>query len=63
MPRETGSAVEDLPPGQVPDLVAAIVARGGRVEAVVPEQQSLEASFLKLLGEYVSVPGSGRSRR
>jgi ABC-2 type transport system ATP-binding protein len=42
---------QDLPPGQVPDLVAAIVARGGRVEAVVPEQESLEASFLKLLGE------------
>ncbi|HEY3982340.1 MAG TPA: ABC transporter ATP-binding protein [Streptosporangiaceae bacterium] len=42
---------QDLPPGQVPDLVAAVVARGGRVEAVVPEQASLEASFLKLLGE------------
>ena len=42
---------QDLPPDQVPDLVAAVVARGGRVEAVVPEQASLEASFLKLLGE------------
>ncbi|HEX5292967.1 MAG TPA: ABC transporter ATP-binding protein [Streptosporangiaceae bacterium] len=42
---------QDLPPGQVPDLVAAVVARGGRVEAVVPEQATLEASFLKLLGE------------
>ena len=42
---------QDLPPGQIPDLVAAVVARGGRVEAVVPEQASLEASFLKLLGE------------
>jgi ABC-2 type transport system ATP-binding protein len=42
---------QDLPPGQVPDLVAAVVARGGRVEAVVPQQESLEASFLKLLGE------------
>jgi hypothetical protein len=27
------------------------VARGGRVEAVVPLQDSLEASFLELLGE------------
>jgi ABC-2 type transport system ATP-binding protein len=43
--------VEGLPPGQVPDLVAQIVARGGRVEAVVPLQDSLEASFLELLGE------------
>jgi ABC-2 type transport system ATP-binding protein len=42
---------QDLPAGQVPDLVAAVVARGGRVEAVVPQQESLEASFLKLLGE------------
>jgi hypothetical protein len=42
---------EDVAAGQVPDLVAAIVARGGRVEAVVPEQQSLEARFLELLGE------------
>jgi hypothetical protein len=31
--------------------VAALVARGGRVEAVVPQQQSLEARFLELLGE------------
>jgi hypothetical protein len=32
-------------------VVAGAVALGGRVEAVVPEQQSLEASFLELLGE------------
>jgi len=43
--------VEDLADGQVPDLVAAIVVRGGRVEAVVPEQQSLESAFLDLLGD------------
>jgi ABC-2 type transport system ATP-binding protein len=43
--------VEDVPAGQVPDLVAAAVAAGGRVEAVMPEQQSLEARFLELLGE------------
>ena len=43
--------VRDLPAGQVPDVVAAAVARGGRVEAVVPQQQSLEARFLELLGE------------
>jgi ABC-2 type transport system ATP-binding protein len=36
---------------RVPDLVAAVVTRGGRVAAVVPQVQSLEASFLELLGE------------
>jgi len=43
--------VEDMAPGQVPELVAAIVSLGGQVEAVVPEQQSLEERFLELLGE------------
>jgi len=43
--------VENMNAGQVPDLVAAIVSRGGRVEAVIPEQQSLEERFLELLGE------------
>jgi ABC-2 type transport system ATP-binding protein len=43
--------VEDLAEGQVPDLVAVVVTRGGRVEAVVPQEQSLEDSFLELLGE------------
>ena len=33
------------------DLVEQVVAVGGRVEAVIPEQQSLEARFLELLGE------------
>src|SRR5438876_11966608 len=37
---------EDLDPARIPDVVAGAVALGGRVEAVVPEQQSLEASFL-----------------
>jgi len=43
--------VEDMAAGRVPDLVAAIVSLGGRVEAVIPEQQSLEERFLELLGE------------
>ena len=42
---------EELDPERIPDVVAGAVALGGRVEAVVPEQQSLEASFLELLGE------------
>lgn len=36
--------------GAVPDLVAAIVAHGGRVFAVEPTQQTLEDRFLQLLG-------------
>jgi len=43
--------VAGIEPRQVPELVAAIVSLGGRVEAVVPQQQSLEARFLELLGE------------
>lgn len=42
--------LEGAPPGTVPELVAAIVSRGGRVEAVVPEHQTLEDRFLELLG-------------
>jgi hypothetical protein len=42
--------VEGIEPAEVADLVAALVALGGRVEAVVPEHQSLEARFLELLG-------------
>ena len=43
--------VEDLNEGQVPELVAAIVSRGGQIEAVVPQRQSLEERFLELLEE------------
>jgi ABC-2 type transport system ATP-binding protein len=43
--------VEEMAGGRVPELVAAIVALGGQVEAVIPERQSLEESFLELLGE------------
>jgi ABC-2 type transport system ATP-binding protein len=43
--------VEEIAAGQVPDLVAAVVGLGGRVEAVVPQQQSLEDRFLELLGD------------
>jgi ABC-2 type transport system ATP-binding protein len=52
---ETGAddwlLVEEMAAGRVPELVTAIVALGGQVEAVIPEHQSLEESFLKLLGE------------
>jgi ABC-2 type transport system ATP-binding protein len=43
--------VDQMAAGGVPELVAAIVSLGGQVEAVIPEQQSLEESFLRLLEE------------
>jgi ABC-2 type transport system ATP-binding protein len=39
-----------LPPDRIPDVVAAIVAAGGRVHAVEPGRGSLEARFLELVG-------------
>ena len=38
-----------LNPERVPDLVSAIVARGGRIYAVEPRQETLEDRFLQLL--------------
>jgi ABC-2 type transport system ATP-binding protein len=43
--------VREIDGEQVSDLVAAIVAAGGRIAAVVPEHQTLEERFLELLGE------------
>jgi ABC-2 type transport system ATP-binding protein len=43
--------VEDMAAGRVPDLVGSIVSLGGQVEAVIPEQQTLEERFLELLEE------------
>lgn len=43
--------IEDIDPARVADVVDELVARGERVEAVIPEHQSLEARFLELLGE------------
>jgi len=43
--------LEGIDPSRIADLVDELVALGGRVEAVIPEQQSLEARFLELLGE------------
>jgi ABC-2 type transport system ATP-binding protein len=41
--------LDDAGHDAVPGIVAWIVGRGGRVEAVVPEHQSLEQRFLELL--------------
>ncbi|MGP0048614.1 MAG: ABC transporter ATP-binding protein [Solirubrobacteraceae bacterium] len=43
--------VEGIEPSRIADLVVEVVALGGRVEAVIPEQQSLESRFLELLDE------------
>ena len=44
-------AVRPLPADRIPDLVAALVAGGGRVHAVEPGRGSLEAAFLELLAD------------
>jgi ABC-2 type transport system ATP-binding protein len=43
--------VRPLAADRIPDLVAAIVAAGGRVHAVDPGRGSLEARFLELMGD------------
>lgn len=43
-------AVELAAEGAIAELVAAMVAAGGEVEAVIPERRSLEERFLELLG-------------
>jgi len=42
--------VDGIDPSGIADLVDQVVALGGRVEAVIPEHESLEARFLELLG-------------
>ena len=50
--READWAVVDgIDPTRVAELVGDLVSRGGQVEAVIPEQQSLESRFLELLEE------------
>jgi ABC-2 type transport system ATP-binding protein len=41
--------IRPLDPGRIPDVVAAIVAAGGRVHQVEPGRGSLEARFLELV--------------
>jgi ABC-2 type transport system ATP-binding protein len=43
--------VRPLAADRIPDLVASLVASGGRIHAVEPGRGSLEARFLELLGE------------
>jgi ABC-2 type transport system ATP-binding protein len=43
--------IRPVDPARIPDLVAAVVAAGGRVHAVDPARRSLEALFLDLVRE------------
>jgi ABC-2 type transport system ATP-binding protein len=43
--------VDSVADEKVPELVAALVAGGGAIHAVVPARQSLEERFLSLLGQ------------
>ena len=43
-------SIRGCQPEQVPDLVAAIVAGGGRIYAVEPGRETLEERFVELLG-------------
>ena len=43
------AVVDGIDPSRISDLVGELVALGARVEAVIPEHQSLEARFLELL--------------
>jgi ABC-2 type transport system ATP-binding protein len=47
--------VRGCPPERVPDLVAAIVAAGGRIHAVDAGRETLEERFLELLGHPADV--------
>jgi ABC-2 type transport system ATP-binding protein len=51
---EEWTNVRPIDPARIPDLVAAVVAAGGRVHAVDPGRQTLEELFLDL----VRAPGS-----
>ena len=48
--------IRPLAADRIPDLVAAVVAAGGRVHAVDPGRGSLEARFLELLAESAERP-------
>ena len=64
--------IRPLDPARIPDVVAAVVAAGGRVHAVDPARRSLEAAFLDVVraagpavdelagGSVAAEPGSPR---
>ena len=50
--------IRPIDPERIPDVVAAIVAAGGRVHAVAQGRETLEARFLELLGAPADPEGS-----
>ncbi len=48
--------IRPIDPERIPDVVAAVVAAGGRVHAVDPGRRSLEDLFLGLVQPPVGVP-------
>ena len=48
--------VRPVDPERIPDLVAAVVAAGGRVHAVDPARRSLEDLFLGLVRDGETAP-------
>ncbi len=52
-------AVRPVDPHRIPDIVAAVVALGGRVHAVDPARRSLEDVFLDVVRDVVAGPGQG----
>jgi ABC-2 type transport system ATP-binding protein len=55
-------SIQPIDPAVVPDVVAAIVAGGGRVHAVEAGRSSLEDRFLALLAEGSAAPAAQPSR-
>jgi hypothetical protein len=52
--------IRPLDRARIPDVVAAIVAAGGRIHAVEPGRGSLEARFLELVtGPFAAAPAPG----
>ena len=54
-------AAASVPPDEVPDLVAAIVAAGGRVHAVEQRRETLEERFFSLVARNASREAAARS--
>ncbi len=52
-------AIRPLDPARIPDLVATVVALGGRVHAVDPARRSLEDVFLGVVRDVAPVPEEG----
>jgi ABC-2 type transport system ATP-binding protein len=55
--------IRPIDPARIPDVVAAIVAAGGRVHAVAQGRETLEERFLELLGAAPDPEGSAAAQR